>query len=204
MHAMGTSPRCNVASKPCVISLTRIGSPLLWSQRLFWLSQTALRPIPPIFWQERHRCVPMVSLSHSVEQLPRLRWGSAPATIVRILNPVLDLISLLHRQLRKDTRDPQGPLDHRTHLKDPQGPRVGLRVDPRVDPLAGPRVDLRVDPLAGHRVDLQADPQVAIRGAAVVAAVEATTMAMMPTSLAARLQTLRVDLQPTGIMEARL
>jgi len=77
-------------------------------------------------------------------------------------------------------------------------------VDPRVDPLAGPRVDLRVDPLAGHQVDLQADPQVAIRGAAVAAAVEATTMAMMPTSLAARLLTLRVDLKPTGTTEARL
>ena len=140
-----------------------------------------------------------MSLFHSVEQLPCL----------------LDLTSPPYRLLRENPRDPQGPQVHRTHLKDPQGPRVsfrvdlqvdlrvGPRVDLRVDPLVGPLVDLRVDPLAGLRVDLlQEDPQEAIRGAAVGAAVAATMMALVPTSLATRLLPPTADLLPTGTPEA--
>jgi len=54
------------------------------------------------------------------------------------------------------------------------------------------------------RVDLQEDPRVAIRGAAVAAAVEATTMAEMAMSLAARFLTLRVGPTPTGTTVAKL
>ena len=63
-------------------------------------------------------------------------------------------------------------------------------------------VDLQVAQVA-TRGDLTADPQAATRGAAVEVTVAATTVAMMPTSLEARLPAPRVDLKPTGTTEAR-
>ena len=134
-------------------------------------------------------------------------------------NSVLDLTKTQYpqsRHFRSDLRDPQGLLPHRTHLRDPQGLRVDLQVaqattrgpvaaDLQVAQVAtrgAVAVDLQVAQVA-TRGDLTADPQAATRGAAVEVTVAATTVAMMPTSLATWLLILRVGTKPTGITEDR-
>ena len=133
--------------------------------------------------------------------------------MVSILHSVLDLIYPRYRHFRSELQDPQGLLPHRAHLRDPQGFRVALQVA-QVATRGAVAVDLQVAQVATRgavaetlqeaqvatRGALQPDSQGTTRGAAmeVAVAAAATTMALMPKSLEARLHTHKVGPKPTG------